>query len=92
VSIRRIWRDEQTRIQADAAGGKLTEAQTSATQFANRMEDAEKNLANVEPTITQGGLGILKDRVARGITEWGNIILYHRVAQQILQYPTSIRN
>lgn len=65
----KIWRDEQTRIAADAAGGKLTEAQTNATQFANRMEDAEKSLAAVESDITAGGWGVLKDRVARGVTE-----------------------
>jgi hypothetical protein len=65
----KLWRDEQTRIAADAAAGKLTETQANATQFANRMEDAERNLALVEPEVAAGGWGITKDRMLRGVTE-----------------------
>lgn len=98
----KVWRDEQTRIAADAAGGKLTDAQVNATQFANRMEDAEANLATVEPEITAGGFGPFKDRLARGMTEgqynpvprgatnWAVSNSYQKFEQAKSQYITAL--
>lgn len=65
------FREHVTIATADASAGKLTEVQSNATQFANRMEDATKNIDKLEPDVTSGGLGTFKDRVARGITEGG---------------------
>ena len=42
------WREHVTTAVADAQAGKATEVQQNSTQFANRMENAEKNFASVE--------------------------------------------
>lgn len=42
------FREHVTTATADAMSGKLTEVQANATQFANRMEDAEKNISGLE--------------------------------------------
>lgn len=50
---------------ANAASGKLTEVQANATQFANRMEDAEKNIAKHQEAVA--GYGGAYNRAAESL-------------------------
>lgn len=49
------FRKEISKINADAAGGKMTEVQGNATQFANRMEAAESHIKKVEASALGTG-------------------------------------
>lgn len=96
------FREHVTTATADAMAGKSTEVQANATQFANRMEDAEKNLAGVEPDIAAGGFGVNVDRMLRGVTEgqynpiprgatnWGVSDKYQKFEQAKSQFVTAL--
>lgn len=45
---RKTFVKEITKINADAAGGKKTEVQAKSEKFANKMENAEKNIKGIE--------------------------------------------
>jgi hypothetical protein len=64
---RKTFRNEISKINADAAGGKKTEVQARDERFANKMENAEKNLKTIEGEGT-GYLG----RSAEGFPLVGN--------------------
>lgn len=57
---RPTFRKEISKINADAAGGKMTEVQAKSTKFGNQMELAERNIKGLEDeytsTLGKGGL------------------------------------
>ena len=57
---RKTFRNEISKINADAAGGKKTEVQAKSEKFGNQMELAERNIKGLEneytSTLGKGGL------------------------------------
>ena len=49
---RKTFRNEISKINADAAGGKMTEVQAKSTKFGNQMELAEKNIKGLDDQYT----------------------------------------
>jgi hypothetical protein len=94
------FREHITTATADAAAGKLTEVQANATQFANRMEDAERNvkkyagaahgmsgtIGGVARTITDGQY----NPIPRGVTNWAVPKEYEQLEQAKSQFITAM--
>lgn len=82
------FREHVTTATADARAGKLTEVQANATQFANRMEDAEKTIGEV------GGEGTsLAGKLAEKVPIVGNYAQspqYQKFAQAKSQFITAL--
>lgn len=85
------FREHMTAATADAVSGKLTEAQTNATQFANRMEDAEKNITGLEGEA--GGVSGAAQQVAGKIPVVGAAMQsgkYQKFEQAKSQFITAL--
>lgn len=57
---RKTFRNEISKINADAAGGKKTEVQAKDEKFANKMENAEKNLKGLDDQYTGIAGGVMR--------------------------------
>jgi hypothetical protein len=66
------FKREVTKATADAATGKKTEVQGAAEQFANRMEDSEKNFKGLETQAS--GVGGAAQTVAGKVPVAGNFL------------------
>ena len=86
------FRKEISKINADAAGGKMTEVQAKATSFANRMESAEANLAKGLEKEASGIAGAAQ-QVAGGVPVVGSAMQssqYQKFAQAKSQFITAM--
>lgn len=87
------FKKEISKINADAAGGKMTEVQAKATSFANRMESAEANLAKGSLEKEAGGVSGSAQQVAGGLPVVGSALQssnYQKFAQAKSQFITAM--
>lgn len=89
----KTFRNEISRINADAAGGKMTEVQAKATSFANRMEKAEESIANGGLEKEGGGVSGAVQQIAGGVPVVGEALQtpnYQKFSQAKSQFITAM--
>lgn len=87
----KTFKNEISKATADAITGKKTEVQGNAEQFANRMEQAEKNIGGLEGQLT-GAKGAAQ-QVAGGLPIVGSALQtekYQQAAQAKSQFITAL--
>jgi hypothetical protein len=94
------FREHVTTATADAMAGKLTEVQANATQFANRMEDAERNVQKyagaahgLSGTVGGAARGVTAGQynpIPRAATNWAVPKEYEQLEQAKSQFITAL--